>query len=187
MGIELDELNGQKPVSTAIKTINIILVVIIAILILILVSMSFLWTPMTVIGPSMENTLQDKDKIILITAWYKYNYGDIIVFKKVEQEKNVIKRVIALPGDNIRFDTNELAWYRNGEKLVEDYVNGTYLSTYMDGSRAEVKAALCSLSGYTVEEGKIFVLGDNRMLSSDSHIYGAIDKEQLKGKYLFKY
>ena len=187
MGIGLEEINDQKPVSKAIKTINIVLVVIIAILALILISMSFLWTPMTVNGPSMDNTLHDGEKIILLTAWYKYSYGDIIVFSKVEQDKNVIKRVIALPGDNIRFDTNELAWYRNGEKLVEDYVNGTYLASYMSLSRSDVKTALCSISGYTVEEGKVFVLGDNRMNSNDSHIYGAIDAKQIKGKYLFGY
>ena len=190
MGIELDGLDSQKPVSTALKTINIVLVVIIAILALILISMSFLWTPMTVNGPSMNETLHDGEHIILITAWYKYSYGDIIVFNRTtydDQEKHIIKRVIGLPGDYIRFDENELAFYRNGEKLTEDYVFGNYQSSYLSMTKAEVKTALCSTTGYLVEDGKAFVLGDNRMQSNDSHIYGAIDETQIIGKYLFGY
>ncbi len=190
MGIEFDGLDNQKPVSNALKTINIILVVIIVILALILISMSFLWTPMTVKGVSMNDTLHEDEHIILITAWYKYTYGDIIVFNRTtydDQEKHIIKRVIGLPGDYIRFDENELAFYRNGEKLVEDYVFGNYQSSYMDYSRTEIKNALCSQNGYLIEEGKVFVLGDNRMKSNDSHVYGAIDKTQIIGKYLFVY
>ena len=188
MGIELENLdNQQKTASTALKTINIILVVVICILALVLISMSFLWTPMTVNGPSMNDTFHDGDHIILMTAWYKYTYGDIIVFNKIEQDKNVIKRVIALPGDYIRFDTTELAWYRNGIKLDEDYVSCAYLPSYLDMTKSDVKAALCSSQGYLVEVGKLFVLGDNRMNSNDSHVYGAIDEDQIKGKFLFRY
>ena len=170
-----------------LKIVNIILVVIIVFLALILVSMSFLWTPMTVIGPSMDTTLYNGEKIILLTAWYKYSYGDIIVFEKIENEKNVIKRVIGLPGDYLRFDTTEKAWYRNGEKLIEEYVTAEYIDTYLDGARASIKAQLISEEGYLVEEDKVFVLGDNRNVSNDSHIYGSIDKSQILGKYLFGY
>ncbi len=190
MGIELEEIEAQNKSSKTLKTINIVLVVIIAILALILISMSFLWTPMTVKGESMEDTFFNDDRIILQTAWYKYTYGDIIVFSKIEEEKNVIKRVIGLPGDYIRFNETEGAYYRNGEKLIESYVKGEYLKTYMNpGTKAEemVRKALCSEQGYYVEEGKVFVLGDNRNCSLDSHKYGAIDTTQIRGKFLFGY
>ena len=52
-------------------------IVVIAILAFVLISMTFLWTPMTVNGPSMNNTLHDGEHIILLTAWYSYTYGDI--------------------------------------------------------------------------------------------------------------
>ncbi len=164
---------------------NIILVIIIVILALILVSMSFLWTPMTISGPSMEPTFQDGDKIILLTSFYKYTYGDIIVFEKIAEEKNVIKRVIGLPGDYMKYNESEKAWYRNGEKLVEDYVVCEYTDTYL--SISEIKSALTSQDGYLVEEDHLFVLGDNRINSDDSHRYGAISSSQIKGKYLFRY
>ena len=184
--MEIEDKKTQDK-AKALKAINIVLIVVICILAFILISMTFLWTPMTVIGPSMNNTLYNGEKIILITALYKYTYGDIIVFEKIENEKNVIKRVIGLPGDRLRYDTVEKAWYRNGEKLVEDYVPEEYSSTYLESARAAVKIQLLSEEGYLVEEDKVFVLGDNRNVSNDSHIYGSIDKSQILGKYLFGY
>ena len=189
MGVNMEIYNGnQEAASKTIKAINITLIVVIAILAFVLISMTFLWTPMTVNGPSMNNTLHDGEHIILLTAWYSYNYGDIIVFKK-DDEKNIIKRVIGLPGDHIRFDVDELAYYRNGEKLVEDYVSCEYTKYYIEDPniKADVKKGLCSSEGYLVEEGKLFVLGDNRTNSNDSHRYGSIDETQLIGKYLFGY
>ena len=188
MGIGM-EIYTEKEKTTydVMKAINIILLVFVLILAFILISMSFLWTPMTVSGPSMKNTFQGGEHIILITSMYKYTYGDIIVFKKIDDEKNVIKRIIALPGDYIRFDESEGAWYRNGEKLIEDYVSSGYSSYYLAGSYTNVKVALLSDEGYYIEEDMLFVLGDNRADSKDSHVYGAINKSQIKGKYLFSY
>ena len=142
---------------------------------------------MTVAGPSMNDTFHDGDHVILLTALYKLHYGDIIVFEKIEQDKNVIKRVIGLPGDYIRFDQTEKKWYRNGEALDEPYVSCDYTITYFSGTSSALKSAICSQDGYYIEEDHVFVLGDNRINSNDSHIYGSINMSQIKGKYLFKY
>ena len=99
-------------------------------------------------------------------------------------DTNVIKRVIGLPGDHVRFSVEEGAWYRNGEKLIEDYVTCSYPSNYITH---QTPPEICSEEGYLIEEGKVFVLGDNRAESNDSHIYGSIDQEQIKGKFLFRY
>ncbi len=188
MGISMEIYNeDMERKATLLKKINIVLVVIIAILALVLISMSFLWTPMTVSGPSMEETLQNGDKVILLTALYKIHYGDIIVFEKTEDDKNVIKRVIGLPGDHVRFSMEEKAWYRNGTKLNEDYVTCKYGGSYWQKTDASLKEQMLSEDGYLVEDDHLFVLGDNRINSNDSHIYGAISKSQIKGKYLFKY
>ena len=170
----------------AIKAINIILVVVILLLALVLISMTFLWTPMTVSGVSMLNTLQDGEHVILLTAWYSIRYGDIIVFEKSD-DRNIIKRVIGLGGDKIRFSESEGAYYRNGEKLIENYVNGEYLESYFDQAQTTIRAALLSDEGYEVPEASVFVLGDNRMRSNDSHIYGAISENQIIGKYILGY
>lgn len=79
-------------------------------------------------------------------------HGDIVSFKSDERGKILIKRVIGLPGDEISFRDGYV--YRNGDKIYEPYVaeEGT---TYADQT-------------YTVPEGHIFVLGDNRMHSADS-------------------
>ena len=178
---------SEKKTLDVMKAVNIALLVFVVILAFILISMSFLWTPMTVSGPSMNDTLHDEDKFILQTCWYKPKYGDIIVFEKVEEEKNVIKRVIGLPGDYIRFDEENKVWLRNGEVLKEDYVSSGYSISYFSGTPVAIKNAICSEQGYFVAEDRIFVLGDNRANSSDSHVYGAISMSQIKGKYLFTY
>ncbi len=188
MGVEMEIFSKQeKNTLDVMKAINIVLVIFVVILAFILISMSFLWTPMTVAGPSMQETFHDGDHVILLTSLYKLNYGDIIVFEKVDTEKNVIKRIIGLEGDYIRFDQEEQKWYRNDEALDEPYVTCSYTITYFSGTSQMLKDKICSKQGYLVEEGKIFVLGDNRINSNDSHVYGAIDKAQIKGKYLFRY
>ena len=188
MGVEMEIFTKQEKNSLDVmKAINIVLVIFVVILAFILISMSFLWTPMTVAGPSMEQTFHNGDHIILLTSLYKISYGDIIVFEKIEEEKNVIKRVIALEGEYIRFDQVEQKWYRNDVALDEPYVTCSYTITYFSGTSTILKEKICSKQGYLVEEGKIFVLGDNRINSNDSHVYGAIDQSQIKGKFLFRY
>lgn len=179
--------NEEKKSFDTMKAINIVLIVFVVVLAFVLISMSFLWTPMTVSGPSMNDTLHDGEHFILQTCWYKCKHGDIVVFEKIEDDKNVIKRVIGLPGDYIRFDLEKEVWYRNGEELQEDYVSSGYSTVYFANTPSALKSAICSSTGYLVAEDKIFVLGDNRANSNDSHVYGSINMSQLKGKYLFSY
>lgn len=188
MGIDMEIYsNSEKKTFDVMKAINIVLLVFVVILAFILISMSFLWTPMTVSGPSMNNTLYDGEHFILQTAWYKVKYGNIVVFEKLEDDKNVIKRVIGLPGDYIKFNQEKGVWLRNGEELLEDYVSSGYSLSYFSQTPSALKSALCSDTGYLIAEDKVFVLGDNRANSNDSHVYGAISMSQIKGKYLFSY
>ena len=188
MGVKMEIFtNQEKKTVDTMRAINIVLVCFVIILAFVLISMTFLWTPMTVSGPSMNDTFHSGDHVILLTSLYRLHHGDIIVFEKIESDKNVIKRVIGLPGDYIRFDQTEQKWYRNGEALDEPYVTCTYTLDYFSGTTSALKSAICSSQGYYVEEGKIFVLGDNRINSSDSHVYGSVNMSQIKGKYLFKY
>ncbi len=82
------------------------------------------------------------------------DHGDIVVFKSAGGDhRYLVKRVIGVPGDQISFAGGYV--FRNGEKLVEPYLQ-TEGETYSETER------------YSVPDGCIFVLGDNRLSSKDS-------------------
>ena len=100
--------------------------------------------------------------------------GDIIVFNPPTQsDKPYIKRIIGLPGDEVTFSNGQV--FVNGELLDEDYIQ--------DRTR-------CGRNDYcdvVVPEGQIFVLGDHRSNSSDSHVFGPVLIEDVIGKAWFSY
>lgn len=131
---------------------------------------TFLVTPVFVVGDSMVPTL--KDKQVLLLDKFKYRFSDIerfdIVVIKVGK-KEIIKRVIGLPGEYVEYKDNKL--YINGKVLENDFDFDT-----IDFAMSEI----------CIEEkipyNKYFVLGDNRLVSSDSRIIGLIDKKDILGK-----
>lgn len=169
-----------------LKATNIFLTCVIVLLVAILIMLIFFFSPLTVEGESMEKSLHDGDKIIIQKNFYSLNYGDTIVFDRVTStgsHKNVIKRLIGKGGDTITF--KEGAYYRNGEKINEDYLDGlVYSEMYLNSS--EVKDLLVG-DGIVLNENELFVLGDNRNISIDSHIYGCITISQVKGKVVHIY
>lgn len=105
-------------------------------------------------GDSMTNTLKDGEKLLL-SGIVTPDYGDIVVIRR-EDDTPLIKRVIGLPGDKISIREGQV--YRNGELLKEPYTrDGDTPNNGLD-------------TAYTVPEGGIFVLGDNRRESLDSRI-----------------
>lgn len=81
-------------------------------------------------------------------------YGSVIVFRESSERKRLlVKRVIGLPGDEIRFSDGNV--YRNGEALEEPYLMRQGVS-------------FSNVSAFAVPEGAVFVLGDNRENSKDS-------------------
>ena len=129
----------------------------------------------TVDGTSMTNTLQNKDRLIIVNGYGNYKTGDIVVVRVPGQAEPYIKRVIATEGQtvDIDFETGEVSV--DGTVLQEDYINAL---TTVDGG---VHFPL------TVAEGCIFVLGDNRGISKDSRYpdVGQIDKREVLGKAIF--
>ncbi len=137
-----------------------------------------------IIGTSMESTIHNGDKVLLVKT-KKVDYDDIIIFQidtgnsDTFQGKHLIKRVIGKEGDliSIRYSATDCVYhvYRNGEIVDESHINAPMLSTY---SPMEV----------TVPEGKLFVLGDNRNISHDSHIAGFFaDVDNIVGKVFVRY
>lgn len=153
----------------------------------------FLFEPVIIEGRSMLDTLKDGDRVILNKIALSFNepdYGDIVVIEieahyfkvlKFLNESDLakkllptltgadyIKRVIAFEGDTV--DIRDGWVYVNGIKLEEDYVR-------TPGKTIQIVTAM----PYTVEEGKLFVMGDNRVESRDSRSFGTIDEEKLIG------
>ncbi len=133
-----------------------------------------------VVGPSMQNTLIANDVILLSNLFYEPEQGDIIVFqsKLSDEYEPIVKRVIATENQTVSIDYETWTVTVDGVELEEDYVKRDTLADMLHSNYLEFP--------YTVPEGKIFVMGDNRnssMDSRDSHI-GCVDKRFVLGKLL---
>lgn len=125
-------------------------------------------------GFSMQPTLQDGEFVLVNRVAYRFGEpqrGDIIVFRDPNNPhgKDLIKRIIGLPGDTIVIGDGIVSV--NGQMLHEDYI-----------------AAPPVYSGqWEVPPGHLFVLGDNRNDSSDSHSWGLLPIENIIGKAVLIY
>lgn len=137
----------------------------------VLISMLFL-PVIQVSGDSMKPTLSNGDIILLVKSKH-FSTGELCCVSW--QNKLLLKRVIGLPGDNIDIDEKGNV-FLNGELLDEPYVISKSLGE-------------CDIDlPYTVPEGKLFVMGDQRETSIDSRnsAVGCIDYDQMVGRYLFR-
>jgi signal peptidase I len=100
--------------------------------------------------------------------------GDIIILETDQTSKDdqYIKRIIGLPGETITFRDGIVLI--DGEPLVEDYIEGAITECGRTGH--------CSV---TVPENHVYVLGDNRLDSEDSRMFGAIPYDDIVGKAIF--
>jgi signal peptidase I len=124
-------------------------------------------------GFSMNPTLQNGEYVLVRRLSYKFDVpdrGDIIVFSfPVDQSQDLIKRVIGLPGEKVSVQQNTVLI--DGVPLQESYI---------------AQAPLYS-GEWIVSEGELFVLGDNRNDSKDSHQWGLLPMENIIGKALIIY
>lgn len=142
---------------------------------------NYMFSSIPVVGSSMENTLRDGDKVLVYKTG-KYRYGDIVVFnthiQSADGERYFVKRIIALPGDeiSINYDAQDETYYiwRNGERLDESGMD--YASTLSE-----------EMASMVVPEGKFFFLGDNRGESNDSRsgLMGRLDS--IVGRVVARY
>ena len=130
-------------------------------------------------GDSMYSTLLDGDYLLLLSNLFyrEPEAGDIIVISKESFDDGapIVKRVIATEGQQVDIDFEKGAVFVDGVELREDYIN----NLTQNGRGVEYPL--------TVEEGCLFVLGDNRAVSLDSRYpeIGQIDKREVLGKALF--
>ena len=145
-----------------------------AALVLVLI-FSFFFRIIQVDGSSMVPTLVNGDKLIVWGAGYEPQRGDVVIVDSyTAYGKPLVKRVIAKGGDTVSIDYATGTVAVNGEVLQEDYIaEPTYLGYDVQFP-------------YTVPEGTVFVMGDNRNQSLDSRstYVGCIDERDILGKVL---
>lgn len=145
---------------------------------------SFCFRLCTVDGGSMENTLYGGEKLIVSNLFYTPEEGDIIVFHQTgELNEPVVKRVIATEGDTVR--------------VIYSKSSMTITITDQDGNTHTLEEPYVKYEGaplyfaetvYTVPEGHLFVLGDNRNNSKDSRHpdIGMVDERRVLGRVILR-
>ena len=149
-----------KNVKTIIKEVIPYVVIIITVVLI----RTYLITPIIVSGESMKPTLNGGELMIL-NKLGKIERFDIVVvkFEKNNKKDEIIKRVIAMPGETISCEDGVV--YVNGKKQEEPYSKG--LTEDFD----KIELA----------DDEYFVMGDNRANSADSRIFGPFKAKELKG------
>jgi signal peptidase I len=141
-----------------------------------LVIIVFLYQPVKVEGTSMAPLLSDQERIFINKFVYRFEpiqRGDVVVFwYPLDRTKSFIKRVIALPGETVEIRQGIV--YVNGKTLAEPYVPPKYedMSDY-----GPVK----------VPRQMYFVMGDHRISSNDSRIFGPVARRFIYGRAVFAY
>lgn len=126
---------------------------------------------------SMLPTIQLQDRVMVnkfIYLFKKPAHGDVVVFKPpaiIGQHEDFIKRIIGLPGDTIEVKEGKV--FRNGKALIEPYIK---------------EAPNYEYGPVKVPANALFVMGDNRNQSYDSHLWnGWLTYDHLKGKAFMIY
>ena len=130
-------------------------------------------------GPSMENTLLDKDNVLIDKISYRFHEPerfDVVVFYPYEDVEcdHFVKRIIGLPGETIQIKGDDI--YINGDKLEEDY------------GKDPISYQGIATEPITLGEDEYFVLGDNREVSFDSRYeeIGPIHRSVIDGRAILR-
>lgn len=127
---------------------------------------------------SMQPTLVEGDNLLVEKLGHRFGWlqrGDIIVYKPVGRDIQLIKRLIAVEGDRVEVKDGKV------------YVNG---ELYLIGLPEEPETPYGKKPEYTnltVPEGMVYALGDNRQFSDDSTENGPIDKDCITGRAIFRF
>lgn len=128
---------------------------------------------------SMSPTLRIDDRIAIDKLSYRIRdprRGEIVVFRGPERTQlagiDLVKRIVALPGEKVSS--------ANGRILVDgEPIDEPYLPKGAAGRNV-------AFLPFEVPAGKYFLMGDNRMVSNDSRIFGAIDRDDIIGRAMIR-
>lgn len=143
----------------------------IIIIVVVVLIRCFIVTPVVVNGTSMYPTLKDKDIVLLKKFDKNIERFDIIVFNY--NNSRLIKRVIGLPGEHVKYVNGIL--YINNEKIEDVELDVETYNFYLE-----------DLGYDKIPDDYYFVLGDNREVSQDSRIIGLVSKKDICGVGVFR-
>ena len=170
---------AEKEQKSKKETVEWLGTLVVSILVVVLL-FTFCFRMVGISGSSMEDTLMDKDRVIIRSAFYTPKQGDIVVVSREyivnpdgTSPEPIIKRVIATEGQTVFMDAENNKIFVNGEEIDEPYVKG-----YMSEASIHVQ------NPHVVKEGCVFVLGDHRSVSHDSRSpdIGDVDVRYILGK-----
>lgn len=193
----LPEIQPKPPKGEGFKSLLSTIGILIAAPIIAVLLTTFVFQSYEVDGPSMETTLDNHDRLLvfklprtianLTNKDYIPKRGEIVIFKTSAihdggaddgSEKQLIKRVVGLPGDRV---------------IVSNGIITVYNTEFPEGFNPDVAGGYSDIIGTTsgnvdvvVREGEVFVCGDNRSNSLDSRAIGAIPSEDIIGKLSFR-
>jgi signal peptidase I len=159
-----------------------------------LVIQAYLVKPYRIPSPSMVDTLEIGDRVLVNRVVYHLKdleRGDVVVFRWPKNRDVVfIKRLVGLPGDRLQAMEGKL--YVNGVAQDEPYVHKTDGVTDPTNPVGTIAGTTVSqpwgLSDeYTVPDGHYFMMGDNRTNSDDSRVWGPVPEDDLIGEAFFVY
>ncbi len=175
----------------------------------IILSRIYLWTPVRVDGHYMDPTLADSEYLLVINK-LPIDRFDIVVASETEngKTKEIVKRVIGLPGDTIEYKNDVL--YINGketdepylkeyiQKFKEDKLQSTYSGKGFEENGELFRQMAQIAEAFTVDkdgsatftkkllDDEYLLLGDDRIVSKDSRQVGAFKKDQIKGEAVLR-
>lgn len=166
----------------------------------VMVTFTFLFRICRVDGSSMENTLNENQMLLLRSAFYTPKQDDIVVFHLTEPEynleKTLVKRVIAVGGQEVIIDTKTATItvdgvvYEDSHSVLKDRLTNIVTDTYsVSGLFFDHFDAETGIYRATVPEGYIFVMGDNRNNSRDSRnpAVGFVDERCVLGGVVLRF
>lgn len=173
-----EQARGRRTLRTVIEWLAVIGgALVVALLVKTFLVQAF-WIP----SPSMSPALNEGDRVLvnkLADGADDINRGDIIVFERPNADgnggpesgiKDLIKRVVALPGETI--EARDGGVFIDGQRLEEPYLDpGTVTA---------------DLQPFSVPEGHVYVMGDNRANSQDSRSFGPILGDDIVGRAFFR-
>lgn len=158
-----------------LKVLYDILEILLPALVFVALLFTFFLRTAQVDGKSMLDTLQDKDRLVVVNCLFEPSYEDIVIVNRNHAGEcavvePLIKRVIGLPGDTIRVTSDTV--YRNDKPLNQPYIHYPNIPEGMT---------------VVVPEGQVFVMGDHRDNSNDSRSLGCFAYEDIIGKAVYRF
>jgi signal peptidase I len=168
--------SGRGKKSWARRFVEYVVILLVAFVIVFGVLRPFVVKSFWIPSESMVPTLEVGDRIFVNRFIYRFfepERGDIVVFDSQETDDELVKRVVAVPGDRVRVRNGNLRV--NGDFPYEPYA---VPMQFPDGS---------DFGPTRVPKGEVFVMGDNRPNSHDSRYFGPVPIEDIQGEAFFRF